>query len=346
MQRLSLGRLACGLVLGLGLLLPAQALRADEKAATNQERVKFDTVDQVELHGTFFPSSKGQKAPCAILLHELGGSSQKEGWTELATELQKKGFAVLTFDFRGHGDSTEVGSNFWQDRVNQTLKGARSLKSKDKVTYKDFSTPLQYSMMVNDIAAAKRFLDRKNDSGECNSADVVVIGAESGATLGALWIFTEWSNRPPIRNPLGFVIGQGEPQGKNVAAAVWLSMSPNLGTGKVNVGNWLKSPVREKIPMYFLVGEGDKNAGYSKYLHDSVLRANTDKSLKFTGMKAIPGSNKLAGRELLGKKSLGTEALIAQYLEKVMDDRGTNVWAKREVDKNPLARVPVEQVVR
>ena len=43
-------------------------------------------------------------------------------------------------------------------------------------------------------------------------------------------------------------------------------------------------------------------------------------------MKAIQGSNKLAGRELLGKKSLGTEELIVKYLDKVMEDRGTSVW--------------------
>lgn len=347
MRLLSLGRLMCGVALALAL--PVALVRGQaqaDKAATNSERVKFDSVDGVELLGAWYPSSRGNKAPCVVLLHEIGGNSHQEGWAELATELQKKGFAVLAFDFRGHGDSKEISPQFYQDPINKTIRGALSAKSRDRIEYKSFTNVNHYAMLVQDIAAAKRFLDRKNDAGECNSSDTVVIGADSGATLGAFWIATEWKRQEAIRNPLGFPIGRGEPEGKNIAAAVWLSISPNLGTARVNVANWLRSPVREKVPMYFINGAQDKNAALAKYLHDSVLKANTDKSLKFTGMKVLPDSAKLAGRDLLGKKSLGTEELIVKYLEKVMEDRGTSVWTKKDVDKNPLVRVPVEQFLR
>src|SRR5438105_3389463 len=104
MLSLSRARWVCGLLFILVLVLPASA-QADKAAAnTNQERVKFETVDQVEIHGAYYASSRGAKGPCAMLLHELGGTSQQEGWNELATELQKKGYAVLIFDFRGHGE--------------------------------------------------------------------------------------------------------------------------------------------------------------------------------------------------------------------------------------------------
>jgi dienelactone hydrolase len=341
------GRLAVGLVVGLTVAGAAYGGQATEKAAPVQgEKVRFDTVDQVELHGTFYPSSRGTKGPCVMFLHELGGNSQQEGWNELAAELQKKGYAVLAFDFRGHGDSTGVGSSFWQDRTNQTLKGFSGTKARDKISHKDFNRLEHYLMLVNDIAAAKRFLDRKNDSQECNSADTVVIGAGSGATLGALWVYSEWIRRNAVRNPLGFVVGSGEPEGKNIACAVWLSLSPTIRTQTLRVQNWFQRPVREKVPVYFIVGENDKTASLAKLIHDRVIKAPTDKNVKNTGMKAIPGSNKLSGRELLGKKSLGTEELIGKYIDKVMEDRGASAWAKKEVDKHPLTRVPFEAFVR
>src|SRR6516165_7794699 len=80
--------------------------------AAEPERVRFETVDYVTIQGTYYPSDKGKRAPCAILLHPIGENSQMEGWDDLAKTLQKKGIAVLTFDFRGHGDSTSVEQNF------------------------------------------------------------------------------------------------------------------------------------------------------------------------------------------------------------------------------------------
>src|SRR5438132_383393 len=90
------GLLAFLAVFGL-LLVPSSG------RAQRSEEVQFSTADKVELHGTFYFPQKS-KAPCAILLHRLGGSREQKGWDSLATLLQKD-YAVLAFDFRGHGDS-------------------------------------------------------------------------------------------------------------------------------------------------------------------------------------------------------------------------------------------------
>src|SRR6516225_7258478 len=84
-----------------------------ECRSSEPERIRFDTADYVTIQGTYYPSDKGKRAPCAILLHPIGENSQMEGWDDLAKSLQRKGIAVLTFDFRGHGDSTSVEQNFW-----------------------------------------------------------------------------------------------------------------------------------------------------------------------------------------------------------------------------------------
>jgi alpha-beta hydrolase superfamily lysophospholipase len=341
MQRLGQGRLTWGVLASLawfGMQQPS--------AAADKERVKFDTWDQVEIHGTFYPGSKGNKSPCALLLHPIGANSQMQGWDELASSLQKEGFAVLTFDFRGHGDSTNVGQLFWRDRDNQQLKSFRPGKLKEQISYKDFAT-FSYGSLVNDIAAAKRFLDKKNDSSECNSANVVVIGAESGATLGAMWIWHEWHRRR-VSAVLPMVTqSPNQTEGQDICCAVWLSINPELTKGyRVSADSWLRTPVREKVPMFFLYGERDtKAASYSKHLFEGVLRAHTDKQLKHTIMRPIKDTA-LSGRELLGKQSLDTEKLIVTYVNKVLEARGANTWSRRDVDKTLLVRIPYQNYLR
>jgi pimeloyl-ACP methyl ester carboxylesterase len=346
MRRLVLGRAVVALLAGVALWCGPQIGRAAEP-----ERVRFDSYDQVELHGTYYPGDLGNKSPCALVLHTLGGTSQEEGWINLAKELQKKHFAVLLFDFRGHGESTSVGMDFWRDPSNRYLRGFRANKPKEQISYKDFTTLLNWLSLVNDIEAAKRLLDRRNDNGECNSGNVVVIGAESSAALGALWIRSEWQRRrisnvfPPLP------ANRNQMEGQDIAAAVWLSFSPYIVVDKtrftLHPDSWLAYPqVRDKVPMCFLYGDQDhKSKSYALHLYNEVLHARTDKKMKLTIERGVKDT-KLAGRELLGKPSLNTEELILTYVSKVIDDRGSNPWSKRDVDRSILARVPVEPFLR
>lgn len=346
MQWLSCGRWAVALtilVLGAsGAAVPAQGVAAGEK-------VRFDTFDRVTLRGTYYPSSKGTKAACVLLLHQIGGNSGQEGWASLAKTLQEKGFAVLAFDFRGHGESKEVDPTvFWKVGHNSKMKGFNPSKPRSEINHKDFTLPYHYLTLVNDIAAAKRYLDTRNDSQECNSANVIVIGAESGAALGALWMATEWqrSTGPPAA-PLVPVASKGK-GGQEINCAIWLSMSPNLSsTYRAPIESWLRvQTVKEKNPMYFLYGAQDtKSEQQIQKLLNQTLNSKTDKKLsKLTGSKGIKGT-KLAGRDLLNK-SLETQDLIVSYLEKVIADNGTNTYERRDVSKQPLYAVPFEAFLK
>src|SRR5262249_15867833 len=114
---------------------------AATSAADGQE-VQFDTADYVTLKGTFYPGKNGKNSPAVILLHDFGSDRTKGGWDALAKELQKKGFAVLTFDFRGHNDSCtvangtdEIGKTFWKFPMNtQTFRPG---KNRDTIDHKD-----------------------------------------------------------------------------------------------------------------------------------------------------------------------------------------------------------------
>src|SRR5947207_2047348 len=63
--------------------------------------VHFVTADGVKIEGTYWASKGGNNAPVALLLHDFhkgkGGNRGGDGWKSLASALNAKGFAVLTF---------------------------------------------------------------------------------------------------------------------------------------------------------------------------------------------------------------------------------------------------------
>src|SRR5258708_6038950 len=116
---------------GLALLLVAPSLVAraappedkDEKG----KRVTFRTVDGVDLGGTFYkPPPNSKKEACVLLLHDFtkknGGDSHVDDMDKLAEGLQAEGYAVLSMDFRGHGESKNVAPDvFWTFPTNKLV---------------------------------------------------------------------------------------------------------------------------------------------------------------------------------------------------------------------------------
>jgi dienelactone hydrolase len=79
----------------LAASVPALAQRA--------HRVSLRTADGVTLAATFVEPSH-RPAPAVILIHML--TRNRHDWDPLASRLASEGIAVLTFDLRGHGDSS------------------------------------------------------------------------------------------------------------------------------------------------------------------------------------------------------------------------------------------------
>jgi predicted esterase len=313
--------------------LPAAAGAQNKKSG---EEVQFESFDKVELHGTFYASEKA-KAPCVLLLHNYGGNRQEKGIEELAQALTKD-YAVLTFDFRGHGESTKVDTMFWANPTNGLIKGAP--KRPSKINFADFP-PAYRPMLANDVAAARRYLDKQNDGNECNSSNIIVIGAEEGAAIGALWIASEWQRYRTTKNRFGVpVADRSKVEGEDIACAVWLSI-PSKWPGGGNIGAWLRGPnnrVRDKVPMAFFYAEKDGKAASAAQALFSELKPGKEK-LEFTATRAIKGTS-LTGAKLIGQKSLKTEEEIVTYLEKVMQKRGNKAWVMRANDF-PLTPIPL-----
>jgi pimeloyl-ACP methyl ester carboxylesterase len=337
-----------GLLAGLALLLGPQTARAQQK----EKQVNIMTADGVELAGTWYPGNKGDAT--VMLLHPIGKGedSSKAGWDRLAKALNAKGYSVLRFDFRGHGASTTIQNpqKFYSFPLNRLVKANKAAPG--NISVEDYG-PAYYPVLVNDIAAAKSYLDRKNDNGECNTSALVVVGADTGATLGAIWLNSEWFRykalAPNQQKP--YIHLDDEPEGKGTVAAVFLSINPQLGKGvSVYLQNVLRAPGQvNAVPMLFVYGDEDTKGKAEAVKLEKYIKTNKFKNQAATGSYPIKGAGKARGRELL-QKSLPTEADIVKYLEEGVLAK-TPEWTKRDFTKSPYywglpARFPPGAVPR
>lgn len=324
----------------------------DSDDKIESKRVHFPTTDEVELSGTFYrsmPAGKRDKDAVVLLLHDFrhakGGGSQEDGWRQLAGQLQREGYAVLSFDFRGFGNSKSVSPKFWKYPSNQSLRGARMRTPPSSIDQKEFSSTY-YINLVNDIAAARAYLNVLNDGGDVNSSNILVIGAGQGATLGALWMASECRRqRDPrsdrvLENQLpqwGPLTRFDEPEGNDLGAAVWLTVYPSLENRMLgsSLNRALVDTAKNaKIPTCFLYSKKDEKAAiHTKNSMDAILLENGKKTeLKGVKEKAILGAGDLSGSKLLSSR-LKTTDYIIDFLDRVVEDRGTRTRKTREDQK-------------
>jgi hypothetical protein len=309
------------------LLLPVAILLGFSLSANAQEpeRVRFTTCDGVTLRGVYY-AGKGQDSPAVLLLHDLGDHQRDKNQTALALALHKEGYAVLTFDFRGHGDSTEVdASEFWSPRYTNHwyVKG----KGRDEIAFKDFD-PRYYPVLINDIAAARAYLDRRNDAKACNSSNLVVIGMKRGATLGAAWINSEFHRFELM--PAEFAHQPAEvsktPEGKKILCAVWLSIDATLGSRRVRLPSLVYAAGRSgKLPMVFFHAKDDAEGARNAAECEKAL--TKDGKIPFTGNAEVPDAGDAEGADLLQKP--GAITAVVEYVENVRNDRAVE-WQEHD----------------
>jgi pimeloyl-ACP methyl ester carboxylesterase len=313
---------------GVAALLLTPDLLAQQPRDTDD--VTINTIDGVELKGTFYKGRKGKDSPVALFLHAYGKDRTKGNWDKLAKDLVAKDFAVMSFDFRGHGGSTTVTpQNFWTMPQNAPGRHLSGNKNKTTISYKDFrASYLPY--LVNDIAAVRHFLDKKNDAGACNTSNIFVVGDQEGAELGMLWIATEWQRDGTERKFGGAMPAQA---GQDYAGAIWLSAK--RVPANWNISKWygpnLSAQARDKVPMCFFYGDLDaKGKDEADHYLKVVLKPpmNTPVNAQTFGYP-IKGTS-LTGIDLLGKPELKSDEYLAKYVDIVMSKRGGSaVWQQR-----------------
>ncbi|MBU0639590.1 MAG: alpha/beta hydrolase [Planctomycetes bacterium] len=140
-----------------GILLVAVALGAGPLAFADPEQVSFYTEDGVRIFADYYaPAKAAGGAPMAILLHMY--KHDRSSWKPLASVLQKRGFATLAIDMRGHGESA-------------TTEAEKRVENRDTALFKD---------MYEDVRGAYDWLARQEG---VDRARFALVGASVGCSV-------------------------------------------------------------------------------------------------------------------------------------------------------------------
>jgi pimeloyl-ACP methyl ester carboxylesterase len=312
-----------------GLTTPGRG----QTAADAPKEETFSTVDGVELRGVFYRATNPKQAagntPIVLVLHSYRGgpfaSAPKEAvakadfekeeaaWDNACKLIQSKGVHAFRFDFRGHGKSTRLAAKDFYDTTNPAVtpwgkinkdftKLPRDAKGAAIATYATQTTleaadfePKYYPMLVQDLAAARAHLDKKNDAGEVNTSSIYLLGANDAVNLGLFWVLTEWNRErvwSDVFTPAWPRIFPRRPRqpgddyaGKDVRGAIWLSPAPSPGNSLSHgalQGLVFTEPaidIRMETQMAFMYGKNEERAGAKsedvrRSLTDTVLRVD------------------------------------------------------------------------
>jgi pimeloyl-ACP methyl ester carboxylesterase len=93
------------------------------------EEIAIEAADGLTLQGTFYPASVPGQNPGLLLLHMNGG--RRQDWNDVAPVLANSGYAVLTLDMRGHGQSG--GSKDWNQAADDLQRAWAYLSAHEEV---------------------------------------------------------------------------------------------------------------------------------------------------------------------------------------------------------------------
>jgi alpha-beta hydrolase superfamily lysophospholipase len=341
----------CGIPIRSGLLLFAAAAclalvlspatwgeepKTDEKLK-EPEKLDCTTFDGVKLAGYFYPSDKGKDAPTVILCHAVGdakrsGASRKD-FGDLPRMLQKEGFAVVAFDFRGYGESKTLArpkDYFAANPPPRPFPGGKLPTTIDAA--KDFRDPLDFAKFGNDLIAIKDYIVTRSNARDCNSNNIVVVGAEQGAMVGLMWAFNEFA-RPKE-------IGGRESEGQDITAFVWISMRPWIGSSRIDKQTeaYLKA-LHKEVPTLVVYGEKDQTT--ANFWNNAIGWIKPKNEKGFEATKAVALKSDLQGTKLFGQESLNTEKVVVDYLKANLPNR---VWKERRGQTPPPTLFAIERL--
>ncbi len=289
------------------LVTACGAFCAETDEIPKPKELELATKDGLRMRATYYGQSKGARAVPIVILHGYKGS--RNGFDELARLLQKRGYAVIAPDLRGHGGSTKI---LLVDGMHERQIEAGRLRKPDCVR-----------MVQYDMEAVRRFLVKKNNSEEVNLEKLCLIGAEMGASVALNWTAKDWT-APPL------AVGK---QGQDVKALVLVSpvrsfmgMSVQDALAVIN-----KPPIRGKISTLVLVGKGDARAlADANRIHKTMERWNPEPASGDGGKTTyfLSFDTSLQGAKLL--RAAGQEPMqyISAFIERRCENRDYP-WSKR-----------------
>lgn len=133
-----------------------------KKTFSAKHKIEFATKDKFILVGDLYVASNPSDKPLVVLLHSYSMNAQV--WKTLAQDLRTRGYNVLAMDLRGHGRSV----------YNEQLK----LKS--RLYFKNDT----WQKLPKDVIDSIKYV--KANYPKINCDDVIIVGADIGASAGAV----------------------------------------------------------------------------------------------------------------------------------------------------------------
>ena len=151
--------------------------RAESESAKSKykfEDVEYKTRDKQMVHAAYFAPRKKGKAPAALLVHNAGGDSA--ALYSLADNLQRKGFAVLVPDLRGHGES-----------ITESCDWSKTTDAEAQMRLWNYS--------MRDLEASTEYL---RDQDQVHNANLSMVGVGAGSLLAARYAIHDENARAVV----------------------------------------------------------------------------------------------------------------------------------------------------
>jgi len=334
--------------------------KKDDKAAKDELRdrsVGIATSDGLSLNGYWFQGNAVDKQrPDAVMMFPAPGNKVNDAWIGLATKLSEKNFSVLLFDWRGCGlnDAATAGGRifenkvfFWNELYNkQLLKTSQKMYEDKGLDFKSIvvknDTLYRYrDFMLNDLLAARFYLDKMNDNGKCNTNRVWIVTEKEGAEIGLAFIASEFP-RNSIYDPkqnVGDTGRQFKPAGKDYAgltalsygtgpfsgtsSAVWKN---SLSTLNLDASKEAKDHFEHRLAMVMVYGKKETSSA-SKRAFSQAWAGGPDDDLRknFKYLREIDNSKQaktISGIDLIDPMdSFGAKADIVKAMVEISKDK-------------------------
>lgn len=264
--------------------------------------IKLRTKDRIEIKGVYVPSEKGKEAITVVIVHEWEG--QMSPYLELVLGLSRAGYAVVAFDYRGHGGS------------------ARYVDARGKLQEFDVSRMGRSDVenIVNvDMETIKKFLKEENNEGNLNLNTLVVLGVGEGSVFASNWALKDW-----MFPSVGKV-----KQSEDVKALVMIS--PKKQFKGMTIDNAIRNTRISNMPMMVISGGEATDA------------RDTNRMIKrIEGERRKAGGGQVYGFQSLTYPSNLTDSALVTRAPKLVDQIVGFINSNVEVNKeiNPWVERP------
>ena len=265
--------------------------------------VKLESAaDGLPIAATYYPAKAEQAdqkmAPVVLLLQ--GDNENRLVWEKkptvfsesqqktkaLADVLHDEGYAVMTIDLRGQGESP--------------LPGGRAVRNAD------------YPAMLGDIEAAKRFLMEEHQAERLNINKLGIVAADSAVPLAVNYAKLDWEKPDYDDAPTA---ADRTPRGRDVRALVLMSPANSAGRVRTLSGISFTRDPRLKIATLLLYGKDDPQDDGLSMRIAGQLRTDDD-PLDEYAVVAYP--TRFRGTGLIGDGQLNAERHAVNFLNQFL----------------------------